>query len=100
MRFGMFLFLFLAVTAAATSEPKPFVVKQSACLKDMGGGDCETIVIENPLMKPVLVEITCGPEYDRSELKIPARTRQSIDIEVTTAGKDAVCKLASWKTID
>lgn len=97
MRFGLFLFLFLAVTAAATSETRPFVVKQSAC-KDKGL--CETIVIENPLMKPVLVEITCGPEYDRSELTIPARTRQSIDIETTSVGTALVCKMASWKLVE
>jgi hypothetical protein len=61
---------------------------------------CETIVIENPLMKPVLVEVTCGPEFDRSEVNVPARTRLSIDIETTAVSKDLVCKMASWKTVE
>lgn len=97
MRFAIFLFMFLAVTAVATSETKPFIVKRQACVNK---GLCETIVIENPLMKPVLVEITCGPEYDSSELTIPARTRQSIDIETTSVDNVLVCKMVSWKLVE
>lgn len=97
MKFGAFLFVFLLFAAAKGDfDPKPFVVSQTGC-KDKGL--CETIVIENPLMKPVLVDITCGPEFDRSEVQVPARTRLSIDIETTSADKNLVCKMASWKVV-
>ncbi len=58
----------------------------------------EVVVIENPFLTPVDVTIGCGEMNDTQELHIPARTRLSIDIELTAPpARDPACQLIGYK---
>lgn len=106
---SLFVFVLLScfapdISMKATKRPAPHVVsttqKQVDNCKETPLSPClsETVVVENPLFAPVLVDLACGMDYDEQQVQIPARTRLSIEIELTTApGHNPSCVMVGWK---
>ena len=65
-------------------------------------GPClgERIVIENPRRKPVEILISCGDEGDEQMIRISARTKLILEVELTIPpSKELACQLISWRDV-
>ncbi len=83
------------------SKPAVVLVSQerfkiAECAEDDPLAPCEgeRMVMENRSMTPQTVTINCGSDNDEADTLIPARTRMSVEIEMTIPSPFPACRIA------
>ena len=96
--FAIVAALFMSVGASKLSGPH-IVSSSRYHIDDCPGTDplspCEgeRVVFENPWLVPALLTVGCGVEYDEQEIRIPGRTRLTVEIELTIPTRHPACSI-------
>lgn len=90
--------LFLAPVPTHVKGPVPSIVSREKVqldeCDDPIGCNAEKLVVYNPRKEPVLVMISCGSDFDETQLPVYPHTKQTVTIEMNIPG--ATCLIHSW----